>query len=60
MSNAELLLEVHDSHEAIDLIDDLREHGIDAELADVPGTWDVATDGPIEEVAEIVSEHLRP
>jgi hypothetical protein len=57
--NVELRIEVEDSHEAIVLIDDLRAHGLEAELADTPGAWDVVADGPFEEVAEIVGEHVR-
>jgi hypothetical protein len=54
----EVQIHVEDSHEAIDLIDSLRAHGLDAELADTPGSWDVVTDGPLEEAAEIAEEEL--
>jgi hypothetical protein len=55
VSPHELLIEAHDSHEAIDLIDCLRSEGLDAELADAPG-WDVLVDGPVEEAEEILGE----
>lgn len=51
----ELLIEAEDSHEAIDLIDWLRAHGLDAELADAPG-WDVVVGKPVDEVAELLGE----
>jgi hypothetical protein len=52
------LIHVEDSLEAIELIDSLRAHGLDAALADIPGSWDVDADGPFEEVVEIVEEEL--
>jgi hypothetical protein len=58
ISPAHELIHVEDSHEAIDLIDSLRSHGLDAALADIPGSWDVDADGPFEEVLEIVEEEL--
>lgn len=54
----ELLIEVEDSHEAIELIDFFRAHGIEAELADTPGAWDVVAGGTVEEVAEILEERV--
>jgi hypothetical protein len=44
-----------DSYAAIDLIDELRAHGVDAGLADTPGEWVVAADAPLSAILPMLA-----
>ncbi len=54
MTGSGVRVALPDSYAAIDLIDELRAHGIDAGLADTPGEWIVAADAPLSAILPLL------
>lgn len=60
MTREALRIELTSSHHAIDLIDAFRACGLEAGLADTPGTWDVAVAGSVDEIAPVLAAEGLP
>lgn len=55
MTGSGVRVALPDSYAAIDLIDELRAHGVDAGLADTPGEWVVAADAPLSAILPMLA-----